>query len=58
MSVGRFPGVHRPFVGAHPLSEGFAVEVTAVNPPEHVFNQNEDVSRDMERVGNALAATT
>lgn len=38
--------------------KGFAVEVTAVNPPERVFNQNEDVSRDMERVGDAPASTT
>lgn len=34
------------------------MEVTAVNPPKHAVNQNEDVSRDMERVGNDLAATT
>lgn len=37
--------------------KGFSLGVTAINPPKHVFNQNEHVSRSMERVDGASVST-
>lgn len=37
--------------------KGFSFGMTVINPPEHVFNQNEHVSRSVERVGSTSAST-
>lgn len=40
-----------------PSLKGVSVGVTAINPPERVFNQNEHVSGNTGRVGGASAST-